>query len=271
MGKDKKLKGKQPKADPKGKDPSRDKYVPSAAEIAEDKQARLSVSLEIVRKQSAHPPPVGMAPSSASSPLTKLDKEPKKKKDPKERKGSVDKNSPSSESSEEPVLDTNLIREEKEDKKTAEVKPGTSPALSTPNSEDASMLSGLLDENRTNNGEDISEDERSPNTDELLNSNTDELLNSISPLNEDETLSAKQVNPVSTESKQVDTDSIEAKQEDTVITAVDLEDYIQVVQNNNSEIRLWYDAKDFPNLTSVDPEIEDIDKYIENVLAHSHK
>ena len=34
MGKDKKLKGKQPKVDPKGKDPSRDKYVPSAAEIA---------------------------------------------------------------------------------------------------------------------------------------------------------------------------------------------------------------------------------------------
>jgi hypothetical protein len=88
MGKDKKLKGKQPKVDPKGKDPSCDKYVSSAAEIAEDKQARLSVALEIVRKQPAHPPPVRMAPPSASLPLTKLDKEPKKKKDSKERKGS---------------------------------------------------------------------------------------------------------------------------------------------------------------------------------------
>jgi hypothetical protein len=72
MGKDKKLKGKQPKVDPKGKDPSRDRYVPTTAEVAEDKQARLSVSLEIVRRQSAHPSPVRMAPPSANLPLTKL-------------------------------------------------------------------------------------------------------------------------------------------------------------------------------------------------------
>jgi hypothetical protein len=263
MGKDKKLKGKQPKVDPKGKDPSRDKYVPSAAEIAEDKQARLAVSLEIVRKQTAHPPPVRMALPSASLPLTRLDKEPKKRKDPKERKGSVDKNSPSSESSDEPVLDTSLIREEKEDKKTAEVKPGTSPALSSPNSEDASMLSGLLDENGNNNCEEVSADERSPNNDELLNS--------ITRFDEEETPSARLVNTARTEAKQDDIVSTKANQEENVITAVDLEDYIQVVQNNNTEIRYWYDAKGFPNLTSFDPEVEDIDKYIEDVLAHSHK
>jgi hypothetical protein len=45
---------------------------------------------------------------------------------------------------------------------------------------------------------------------------------------------------------------------------------IQVAQNNNTKI-FWYEAKDFPNLSSVNPEIEDIDKDIEDVLAHSHK
>ncbi len=127
MGKDKKLKGKQPKVDSKGN--------PSAAEIEEGNQARSAASLEIARKQPAHPPPLKTAPPSASFPLVKLVKEHKKKKDPKERKISVDKNSPPSESSEEPVLDTNLnlIKEEKEEKKTAEVNTGTSPSISRPN------------------------------------------------------------------------------------------------------------------------------------------
>jgi hypothetical protein len=193
MGKDKKLKGKHPKVDSKGKDPSPDKHVPTAEEIAREKRDRLSATLLLNQKTPAHPPPVKMAPPSASLPLAKLGKG-SKKKDSKERKGSVDKNSPSSESSEEQVLDTNLIKEEKEDKKIAEVKPGTSPALSTPNSEDASMLSGLLDEDGTDNGEDISEEERSPNTDDLLNA--------ITPLNEDGTAPAKQVDTVSTMKQQ---------------------------------------------------------------------
>jgi hypothetical protein len=42
-------------------------------------------------------------------------------------------------------------------------------------------------------------------------------------------------------------------------------------ENNNSETRFWYDAKRFPILTWVDPDIKDIDKYIDDVLAHSHK
>jgi hypothetical protein len=153
-------------------------------------------------------------------------------------------------------LDTNL--KGKEDKKTAEAKPGTSPALSTPNSEDASMLTGLLEENGTDNLEDNDEEERSPdpNHEELLSA-----ISKISPLNEDESSSAKQVDTVSTE----------AEQENNVITAVDLEDYIQVIQNNDSENRFWQDAKEFPDLTSVDPDIKEIDKYIEDVLAHSHK
>jgi hypothetical protein len=95
------------------------------------------------------------------------------------------------------------------------------------------MLSGLLGENGTDNGEDISEEERSPNTDDLLNA--------ISPINEDETASAKQVDTVNTA----------GKQDEAVITAEDFEDYIQVVQNNNSEIRFWYDAKEFPDLTYI--------------------
>jgi hypothetical protein len=253
MGKDRRSKTKQTKEDlkdPKGKSESPDKYV-TAEEIARKKRDRLSATLLLNQKTPAHPPPVKMAPPSASLPLAKLGKE-SKRKDPKERKGSVDKNSPSSESSEEPVLDTNLIKEEKEDKKIAEVKPGTSPALSTPNSEDASMLSGLLDENGTDNGEDISEEERSPNTDDLLNA--------ITPLNEDETAPAKQVDTVSTA----------GKQDNAVVTAVDFEDYIQVDQNNNIATRFWCDAKGFPDLTPVDPESEDIDKYIEDVLVHSH-
>jgi hypothetical protein len=207
MGKDRKLKGKQPKVDPKGKDSSPDNYVPSAAEIAEDKQVRLAVSLEVLRRQPAHPPPVKMAPPSASLPLTKLDKEQKKKKVPKESKGSVDKNSPHSESSEEAVLDTNIVKDVKEDKKIAEVKPGTSPALSTPNSEDVSMLSGLLDENGTDNSVDNNEDDPPPNNDELLNS--------ITSFGEDETSS----------SKQDDTAGNETNQEENAITAADLEDY----------------------------------------------
>ena len=160
MGKDKKLKGKHPKVDPKGKDPSPEKYVPTAEEIAREKRDRLSTTLLLDQKTPAHPPPVKMTPPSASLPLAKLGKE-SKRKDSKERKGSVDKSSPYSESSEEHVLDTNLIKEEKEDKKTAEVKPGTSPDLGTPNSEDASMLSDLLDEDGTNNCDDISHEERS--------------------------------------------------------------------------------------------------------------
>ena len=120
------------------------------------------------------------------------------------------------------------------------------------------MLSGLLEENGTDNGESNDEEERSPdpNQEELLSA-----ISKISPLNEDESSSAKQVDTVSTE----------AEQEDTVITAVDLEDYIQVIQNNDSETRFWQDAKEFPDLTSVDPDIKDIDKYIDDVLAHSHK
>jgi hypothetical protein len=51
MVKDKKSKAKQAKEDPKGKEESRDKYVPSAAEIAEDKQARLSATLLLVRNR----------------------------------------------------------------------------------------------------------------------------------------------------------------------------------------------------------------------------
>jgi hypothetical protein len=197
MGKDKKSKGKQTKEDPKGKGISPDKYVPSAAEIAEDKQARLSVALQITRKQPAHPLPIKMAPPSAELPLTKLEM-----KKQKERKHSVDKHSPSTESSEEPVLDTSLIKEEKEEKKTAEVKPGTSPALSTPNSEDESMLSDLLDKTGTDNGDDGSDEDRSPGTDDLLNG--------ITPLNEGEAVVAKQDDTVSTTEKQ-DDDAIAAE------------------------------------------------------------
>ncbi len=205
---------KQPKGDPKGKGESSEKYVPTTEEIAREKRDRLSGTLLLDQKTPAHPPPVKMAPPSASLPLAKLGKE-SKKKDPKERKGSVDKSSPSSESSDEPVLDTNLIKEEKEDKKTAEVKPGTSPALSTPNSEDVSMLSGLLDEDGTENGDNTSNEGQSPNTDDLINS--------ITPLDEDDTATAKQNDAVSTA----------GKQDDAGVTAADFEKYIQAIQNNN--------------------------------------
>jgi hypothetical protein len=131
MGKDRKSKGKQSKVDPKGISPQG--YVPSAAEIAKDKQDKLSVALLLLKKQPAHPFPIKMAPLSAGFPLAKLEKEPKKKGQ-KERGNSVDKTSPPSDSSEEAVLNTDLNNGEKEDKKTAEVKPGTPPTLSTPNS-----------------------------------------------------------------------------------------------------------------------------------------
>ncbi len=44
-----------------------------------------------------------------------------------------------------------------------------------------------------------------------------------------------------------------------------------MIQKNDTETRFWYDAREFPTLTAVDPGIEDLDKYIENVLSHSHK
>jgi hypothetical protein len=144
-----------------------------------------------------------MAPPSANLPLAKLEK--KKKKEQKERKGSDSKDSPSTISSEEPVLDTNLYKDGKEDKKTAEAVPGTFPTLSSPNSEDATMLSHLLDKNGTDNSDDTSEEERSPNTDDLLNG--------ITPLHDEETAAAKQDDAVSTS----------AKQDDDVIIAVDLD------------------------------------------------
>ncbi len=247
---------KHPKGDPKFKGESSERNVLTAEEVAREKD-RLSATLLLDQKTPAHPPPVRMAHPSASLALAKLGKE-SKKKDPKERKGSVDKSSPSSESSEEHVLDTNLVKEEKEDKKTAEVKPGTSPALSTPNSEDASMLSGLLDEDGTGNGDNTSNEEQSPNTDIL---NTDDLLNSITPLNEDDTATAKQDDAVSTA----------GKQDDAGVTAADFEKYIQAIQNNNIVTRPWCDAKEFPDLKEVEPDSEDIDKYIEDVLSHSHK
>ena len=240
MGKDRKLKGKHPKGDPKRE------------EIAREKRDKLSATHLLDQKTPAHPPPVKMAPPSASLPLAKLGKE-SKRKDSKERKGSVDKSSPYSESSEEHVLDTNLIKEEKEDKKTAEVKPGTSPDLGTPNSEDALMLSDLLDEDGTNNCDDISHEERSP-----IN---DDLLKFIAERSDDDTTIAKQDNAVSTV----------GKQEDAGVIAADFEKYIQAIQNNNIVTRSWCDAKEFPALKQVEPENADIDKYIEDVLAHSHK
>ena len=91
--------------------------------------------------------------------------------------------------------------------------------------------------------------------------NTDDLLNSITPLNEDDTATAKQDDAVSTA----------GKQDDAGVTAVDFEKYIQAIQNNNIVTRSWCDAKEFPALKQVEPESEDIDKYIEDVLAHSHK
>jgi hypothetical protein len=251
MGKERKSRAKQTKEDPKdpkGKGESRDKYAPSAAEIAEDKQVRLSVALQIIRMQPAHPLPIKMAPPSAELPLTKLEK-----KKQKERKLSDDKHSPSMESSEEPVLDTSLIKDEKKEKKTAEIKPGTSPALSTPDSEDASMLSDLLDKTGTDNGDDGSDEDRSPNTDDLLNG--------ISPLNDEEGAAAKQDDAVSTA----------GMQEDDAISAKIFEEYIQLVQNNNSGTRVWYDGKEFPFLMTFQPAVEDLDKYIEDVLTHSHK
>jgi hypothetical protein len=239
MGKEKKAKGK-----------------PTKAHLQISMSPLLRRSLKTSRPdylpQPAHPLPIKMAPPSAELPLAKLGKEPRKKKQ-RERKDSVDEHSPSSESSEEPVLDTNLSKDEKEDKKTAEVKPGTSPTLSTPNSEDASMLSDLLDKDGTDKGEDTSGEERSPNTDDLLNG--------ISPLNDEEVAAVKQE----------DEDSTAEKQDDTVITAENFEEYLQVVQNNNSEIRDWYDGKGFPLLMAVEPVSEDLDKYIEDVLSHSHK
>jgi hypothetical protein len=243
MGKDRKSKGKQSKGDPKDKDPSSEGYVPSAADIAEDKQARLSAALLLIKKQPAHPLPIRMAPPSAGLPLApRLEKEPKEKAQ-KDRRNSVDKNSPSSVSSEEPVLNTDLNKEEKEDKKTAEVKPGTSPTLSTPSSKDASLISALLDKNGTVNSDAVKEEGHSPVSDDPLGA----------------------ISPFILEEPRAD------KQDNTVITAEDLEDYIQVVQNNGSETRFWHDARGFTTLTAVDPGIEDLNKYIKNVLSHSHR
>ncbi len=53
--------------------------------------------------------------------------------------------------------------------KSAEVKPGTSPTLSAPNSEDASLISELLDDNNGNTIEErIEEEESTSSPDNLL-------------------------------------------------------------------------------------------------------
>jgi hypothetical protein len=61
------------------------------------------------------------------------------------------------------------------------------------------------------------------------------------------------------------------KQEEIAITAEDLEKYLQAIQNNDNSTQAWYDASEFPALAAIRPETEDLDKYIENALAHSHK
>jgi hypothetical protein len=74
-------------------------------------------------------------------------------------------------------LNGKLINDVKGNKKTAEVKPGTSPTLSTPNSEDASLTSELLgDNNGTANDEEIKE-EHTPSS---------EVLEGISPFTTEE-------------------------------------------------------------------------------------
>jgi hypothetical protein len=76
--------------------------------------------LLIIKKQPAHPPPVKSAPPSGNLLMSILPKTSITRKGKNEIKDNESKNSPSAVSSEEPVLDTNLNKDEKEDKKTAE-------------------------------------------------------------------------------------------------------------------------------------------------------
>jgi hypothetical protein len=167
MGKEKKHRGKQPKVDPKDKDVFSDKDVSAAEETTEDKQARSSSSCLIIKKQPAHSSPVKPPPPSGNLLLSILPKTSITKKGKNEIKGSESKNSPSPVSSEEPALDTSLDKNVKEDKKTAEAKPGTSPTFSTPSSEEASLLSDFLGNNNGIANEEEIKEKLTPSSDVL--------------------------------------------------------------------------------------------------------
>ncbi len=219
---------KHSKGDHKGKSTSPDEHIPSSLEIAEDKQAMSSASHLIVKKQPTYPPPFKPAPPSGNLLMSILPKTFITKKAKNETKDNESKKSLSPVSSKEPVLDTSLDKDVKEDKKTAEAKPDTSPTSSTPNSEEASMLSDFLGNNNgITNEEEIKEDDLSK---EKLTLSSD-VLGELSLFIAEE--------------------SSEDKQETTQEESKNLEGYLRIIRNNDTASQIWCNASEYPAVVAM--------------------